>query len=256
MFGKHILVLVPHPDDEVVASAAALGRADAEGATLFALYLTHGCIAQKTLWPWQRKNYQRYVDRRSLEAKAAAKLLNLRSLGIASRPARHLWRDLENVYNEIDKALTLNEIDQIWVPAYEGGNADHDALNALGQLFIKRVSVLEFAEYNFFKAKANAQSFPYPNGTEQTLFLTNIEQAKKKAALALYSSEKQNLTYVGTERECFRPLASYNYTHPPHPGTLWYARFQWVPFRHPRVDFTQPGEVSKSISGFLPTIKN
>ena len=42
MFGQRILILVPHPDDEVVAGCAAIGRAQAAGAKIFALYLTHG----------------------------------------------------------------------------------------------------------------------------------------------------------------------------------------------------------------------
>ena len=73
-------------------------------------------------------------------------------------------------------------------------------------------------------------------------------------ALALYKSEKQNLNYVDVKQEAFRPLAIYNYEQPPHPGTLWYARFQWVPFRHPRVDFTKPHEVSETITRFLATV--
>ena len=73
----------------------------------------------------------------------------------------------------------------------------------------------------------------------------------QRRAAAAHASERQNLNYVGVERECFRPLARYDYARAPHPGTLWYARFQWVPFCHPRVDFTAPEEVSKAILGYL-----
>ena len=113
------------------------------------------------------------------------------------------------------------------------------------------LSILEFAEYNFSGGKTHSQEFPTPNGTEQTLSLTPEEQAKKHAALEIYASEKGNLNYVHTERECFRPLAAYDYSRLPHPGKLWYARFQWVPFRHPRVDFTKPEEVSAAIVVFI-----
>ena len=61
MFGKRILVLAAHPDDEVVASAATIGRAQTQGAEIFVLYLTHGCIALDVMWPWDRKNYQTRV---------------------------------------------------------------------------------------------------------------------------------------------------------------------------------------------------
>jgi len=251
MFGKRILILVPHPDDEVVACAGAISRAQTEGADIFALYLTHGCIARETLWPWQRKHYMRFVARRRTEAEETAKLLGITSVGWSPRPARHLWRELRAVYDEIRVAIAIHNIDQLWVPAYEGGNADHDGLNAVGSVFLKQLSVLEFAEYNFFDGKAHSQAFPAPNGTEKTLTLTAEEQAQKRAALALYRSEQQNLHYVRTEHECFRPLASYDYSRPPHPGMLWYTRFQWVPFRHPRVDFTKANEISTAIVNFL-----
>jgi LmbE family N-acetylglucosaminyl deacetylase len=256
MFGKNILLLVPHPDDEVVACSAAIGRAQASGATVFALYLTHGCIDQATLWPWQRKHYDRFVMRRHAEAEQVSNLLDLFPLtpqagSWVSRPARHLWQELPQVYEDVQAAVAHYNIDQLWLPAYEGGNPDHDALNAIGSLFKPVLSVLEFAEYNFKNGKAQAQTFPAPNGSETILTLTPEEQSRKHQALALYKSEKQNLNYVGVTRESFRPLAAYDYAKPPHEGKLWYARFQWAPFRHPRVDFTKPEQVSAAITAFL-----
>ena len=303
-FGSRILILVAHPDDEIVGFAAAVMRAKSQGAEVFTLYCTDGCIAVQTLWPWQRRHHASGVATRRAEAERAAALLGLVPVGWSSRPARHLWRALPQIAAEVRAAIAVHDIDQLWVPAYEGGNADHDGLNAIGRYFLKGslcgdpsfsppagevrwggdphaetvgdasepvgqaspphprplprgegsrcgISVLEFAEYNFHQGCASAQTFPYPNGTEQTLFLTPEEQATKRQALALYASERGNLGYVGTQRECFRPLALYDYNRPPHGGTLWYARFQWVPFRHPRVDFTRPAEVSAAITAFL-----
>jgi LmbE family N-acetylglucosaminyl deacetylase len=253
MFGKRILIAVPHPDDEVVACCTAIDRAQEEGASVFALYLTNGCIARETLWPWQRKYYDANVARRRAEAEQAAAFLGIAPIGWSPRPARHLWRELPQVRAEIEAAAAHYGIDQLWVPAYEGGNADHDALNALGLIMARRVSVLEFAEYNFCGGRARSQEFPLTNGTEQVLTLSPLERERKAAALAFYASEQLNLNYVKTARECWRPLAAYDYAKPPHAGKLWYARFQWVPFRHPRVDFTAPQEVSAAILHFFKT---
>ena len=308
-FGSRILILVAHPDDEIVGFAAAVLRAKSQGAEVFTLYCTDGCIAAQTLWPWQRRHHAAAVATRRAEAERAAALLGLVPVGWSSRPARHLWQALPEVAAEVRAAIVAHRIDQVWVPAYEGGNADHDGLNAIGRYLLGEeekslrsnteqrpsplagevrwggapqsetaglsseplhqaspphpqplprgegsrcgVSVLEFAEYNFHQGRACAQAFPFPNGTEQTLFLTPEEQAMKRQALALYASEHGNLGYVGTQRECLRPLAAYDYSRPPHEGTLWYARFQWVPFRHPRVDFTRSAEVSAAITAFL-----
>jgi LmbE family N-acetylglucosaminyl deacetylase len=251
MFGSRILVLVPHPDDEVVGAAAAIGRAKARGAAVFALYLTDGCLSRETMWPWRRKGHRQAVARRRAEAERAAVLLGLEPVGWAARPARSLWRELPEVHAEIEAAIGAHKPDQLWLPAYEGGNPDHDGLNALGQLFTNQLSVLEFAEYNFFDGKTGAQTFPYPNGAETIIALTEPERARKRALLKAYASEQNNLFFVGVERESFRPLSPYDYSQPPHPGTLWYARFQWVPFRHPRVDFTPPAELREAICAYL-----
>ena len=250
-FGQRILLLVPHPDDEIVGFCAAIGRARAAGAEVFALYLTHGCLARETMWPWQRGGYEAMIARRRAEAERVAAFLCLTPVGWNSRPARHLWRALPEVLAECRAAIAAHAIDQVWLPAYEGGNPDHDGLNAVGQILRQQVEVLEFAEYHFAGGRVHSQSFVAPNGSETILTLTPAEQQTKCAALALYESERMNLNYVATAQESFRPLAPYDYSDSPHAGTLWYARFQWVPFRHPRVDFTNPSEVAEAIIRFL-----
>lgn len=75
------------------------------------------------------------------------------------------------------------------------------------------------------------------------LWLSPAEQAAKRALLALYASERGNLRRIGLTREGLRPLPRHDYSRPPHPGPCFYQRFQWVPFRHPRVDFTSPDDI-------------
>ena len=251
IFGQRILILVPHPDDEVVACAATIGHARSLGAKIFSLYLTTGCPALSTLWPWQRKGYGQRITRRRQEAQQAADFLGIAPTAWSSRPARQLWRQLPKVLDEVSSIVTRHEIDQLWVPAYEGGNADHDGLNAIGAMFSANMSVLEFAEYNWMGGVVNSQTFPYPSADVRTIMLTPDEQRLKRHGLQLYASEKRNLSYVNVTRESFRPLAAYDYRKPPHPGVLWYTRFQWVPFRHPGVDFTTPPMVCRAISCLL-----
>jgi LmbE family N-acetylglucosaminyl deacetylase len=252
LFGRRILILAPHPDDEVVGCCAAIGRAKARGAELSVLFLTHGSIEAAAMWPWARAGYPSVVARRRAEAEQAAERLGLSIAGWSDRPARRLWRELGEAEAEARRALAATGADQIWAPAFEGGNPDHDGANALASRFVAEgVSVLEFAEYNLAGGRANSHRFPHPTGAETPLTLSPQEQAAKRACLALYRSEKANLAYVRTRREVFRPLARYDYAAPPHPGGLWYARFQWVPLRHPRVDYTRPAEVADALAGYL-----
>ncbi len=251
MFGKRILILIPHPDDEVVGCAAAIARARAQGARVFGVNLSHGCLAQKTMWWWQRGNYQRDVDLRLSEFTHVAEFLGIKMVGANNeRAAREIWPNLQMVYGEVMQAMQQCAPDCIWVPAYEGGNPDHDALNALAST-IKNVPVYEVAEYHFAHGIPHSNAFLAVKGNEIVVNCTEDEMKMKRAALALYASEQKNLGDIDVRYESFRPIAQYDYSKPPHEGTLWYERFQWVPFKHPRVDFTKSATVSKAIMEFL-----
>jgi len=250
-FGRSILFLAPHPDDEVVACHAAIGRAKATGARVSAIFLTHGCVSRQTMWPWARGGYEAAVARRRAEAEDVLANLGVEAAGWSDRAARDLWRHLDAAEAEIRAAVSRFGIDQIWAPAFEGGNADHDAANAIAaRLAAEGMSVLEFAEYNLAGGRVNSHVFPTLYGREETLALTPAEQAAKRRALALYASEGLNLSYVKLERETFRPLPAHDYGAPPHAGKLWYARFQWAPIRHPGVDFTQPEAVARALADY------
>lgn len=253
LFGQRILLLVPHPDDEVVACAATIRRAQAEGATLFAAYLTTGCVSASIVWPWQRTAHASKVATRRQEAEKVALALGITPVLWSERPARFLWRCLPQVLEEALQLIEQHSIDQVWVPAYEGGNADHDGLNAVGANLSTIVSVLEFAEYNWLNGCCQNNRFPAPTPDTLTFDLTPEERAVKQQLLGLYASERRNLSYVATTRESFRPLASYDYSRPPHPGLLWYRRFQWVPFHHPDVDRTRDVQVSRAIGALQET---
>ena len=248
MIGRRILVLSPHPDDEVVGAATGIRRARAAGAEVFLLHLTTGLPALAASWPWERRGHSRRVALRRSEAQAAAVALGATLAGTGDRPSRTLKDDLPAARREVLAVLERLAIDRLWVPAYEGGHADHDAANGLAATLVGAVAVWEFAEYNFEGGRTNANAFPARCGGELDLALTPDEARAKAELLGLYASERRNLGYVGVEKECFRPLIASDYRRPPHEGVLFYQRFQWVPFRHPRIDFTKPEEVSAAIT--------
>jgi LmbE family N-acetylglucosaminyl deacetylase len=250
-FGASILVLTPHPDDEVVACAAAIGRAQAAGAKVALIFLTHGCVDAATMWPWDRGRYAEAVAVRRAEGERVAAELGVAIAGWTDRPARHLWRELPAAEAEVRAAVRAHAIDQIWTPAFEGGNPDHDGANAIAaRLAAEGVSVLEFAEYNLAGGRPRSHAFPHPSGAESVLRLTGDERAAKRRLIGLYASEQANLGYVAADRETWRPLARYDYARPPHAGKLWWARFQWAPFRQPRVDYTRPDEVYAALAAY------
>lgn len=247
MFGRRILVLIPHPDDEVVGCCAAIGRAREAGSEVFALYVTTGVPQPPAPWRWR---YPARVRRRREEAKRAAALLGIAPVAFHDVPGRTLKAHLAEARDSVIATMADCGADAVWVPAYEGGHQDHDAANALGWALGDRVAVCEFAEYNFAGGAVRSQAFPETLGAEHEIRLTAQEAELKRKALTIYGSEKGNLSHVEAARECLRPLATYDYTRPPHEGRLFYERFHWVPFRHPRIDFTRPSDVCAVLGAF------
>lgn len=245
-----ILVLVPHPDDEVVGCAIAAHRARAAGAQLFALYLTTGVPPREHLWPWQRGGYEARVARRRQEALAVAALLGLEPVSFQPWPSRRLKSHLAEALALIEQARAAHRIEALWAPAWEGGHQDHDVTNFLAAQLAHRLPVTEFAEYHAVRAVVATQRFIAMQGGERVIALTAAERALKRRALALYRSERANLAHVRCDVESLRPLARYDYAAPPHPGRLFWTRFQWVPFRHPRIDFDAPEEMRATLARF------
>jgi LmbE family N-acetylglucosaminyl deacetylase len=248
--GARILILVPHPDDEVVGCAIAAQQARAAGAVLFSLYLTTGVPPRELLWPWRRRHHEARVARRRQEALAAAALLGLEPVGFQPWPARRLKSHLAEALALIEAACAAHRIEALWAPAWEGGHQDHDVTNFLAARLAHLLPVTEFAEYHGADGAIATQRFVAATGGERVIPLTAIERALKRRALALYRSERANLAHVRCEVESLRSLAQYDYAAPPHPGRLAWMRFQWVPFRHPRIDFDAPEDVRAALARF------
>lgn len=251
MLAPRILVLAPHPDDEIVACGIAALRARAAGPRLFVLYLTTGVPEAVALWPWQRRFYPVRVARRRAEALAAAALLGMEPVGFRATPARRLRGELDRAAADIAAAAAACGAAALWVPAFEGGHQDHDAANALASRWSGRLPVWEFAAYNRAGGAVRTNTFAAPAGGEFTLSATVEEVATKRRALACYASERGNLRFLGADREAARPLPEYDYAAPPHMGRLFRERFHWVPVRHPRVDFAPSAAVYRNIGSWV-----
>jgi LmbE family N-acetylglucosaminyl deacetylase len=245
---QRVLILAPHPDDEIVACGIAASRARSAGAQVFALFLTTGVPPPEVLWPWQRPGYAAWVKRRQDEAVKAAALSGIEPVGFLETPSRRLRHHMTDAAVEIERAITMSGAEVLWVPAFEGAHQDHDAANALAAAFSGRLPVIEFAAYTFAGGIVQSNRFPSRFGRETTIDLTAEEVARKQLMLTCYRSERANLGHTRVAQESCRPLPAHDYSTPPHAGTLFRERFHWVPFRHPRVDFDPSAAVYADIS--------
>ena len=249
MFGSRILLLAPHPDDELAGCCGAIGRARSQGSSVSVAFLTTGIPARQRLWPWHRSGHPRQVERRRAESRRVCGELGADIAHFSDIPARHLKNEIRAVHELIIKLCAARKAGALWVPAYEGGHPDHDVANFIASTLRDDLPVWEFSAYNFYGSRVRSNEFFSRTGSEIDLELSGEEQRTKKMLLAMYASERGNLNYLKTEREVFRPLAESDYSWPPHPGTLFYRRFAWAVF-HPRVNEVRPEEVSRAIAEF------
>jgi len=82
---RRILILAPHPDDEIVACGISAQRARVAGAQVFVLYLTSGVPEAAAPLPWRRSKRPTRSARRYREALAAAALFGLETVGFRGR---------------------------------------------------------------------------------------------------------------------------------------------------------------------------
>jgi LmbE family N-acetylglucosaminyl deacetylase len=248
---RRVLILAPHPDDEIVACGVAAMRARRGGAQISVVFQTTGAPPRETLWPWQRPGYEARVARRRNEAERAAALLQLGLGGFSGIPSRRLVSHLDEAAASVEQAIDATAATELWVTAFEGAHQDHDAANALAASFRDRLPVWEFAAYNYAGGKVRSNRFLDARGGVVELTADREEAVLKRRALALYASERGNLRHIQVREEAYRPLPRHDYSAPPHAGTLFRERFHWVPFRHPRIDFTPSTEIYPALGRWI-----
>ena len=246
---KKILILVPHPDDEIVGTFILIRRMLKEGCFIFLFFLSHGVIDSKEMWFWKRKYYKKYVEKRIHEMNESIKFLKIKDFYLQDIPTRCLKFNIRNTHTKIKNLIKCFNIDTMFTPAYEGGHQDHDIANFIASKFKDKLDVYEYPEYNYIDRIIKSNSFLKNFGKERIIMLSKSEIRIKKQAMKIYESEKSNLNYIELKQECYRPLIDYNYSTPPHDGILFYRRFSFFSW-HPKVDSTYPSEVCKIINEY------
>jgi hypothetical protein len=182
---------------------------------------------------------------------AAASMMTLQPADFLDIPSRGLIAHLDGAAAAVERALAETAAERLWVTGFEGAHQDHDAANAVAARFADRVAVWEFAAYNYTGGRVRSNRFPDTRGGVIELNLNDQEQQLKRHALGLYASERGNLAHIQVAMEAYRPLPRHDYAAPPHGGTLFRERFHWVPFRHPRIDFTPSAEIYAALGRWV-----
>jgi LmbE family N-acetylglucosaminyl deacetylase len=230
---QRTLVMVAHPDDEILGCGILLQRIPKPTV----VFCTDG--APRCLQYWaEYGSREQYGEVRRQEARSALALAGIEDPVFLSEGEDGQQFVDQDLFLGIPKALCrILELIDIHHPtallthAYEGGHPDHDACSFVGHAAGQErgIPVWEFPLYHCNEAgEFRRQQFLVDDENELRLTPTEQELDRKRRMILLHASQKDMLAQFDPAIECFRPMPSYDYSAPPHGSTLNYEAWGWA----------------------------
>lgn len=225
-------VLVAHPDDEAAGCGVLLQRMRAP----MVLFATNGAPRDDYFWRHSGSR-QAYAETRRGEAGDALAIVGVHQFGFLAAPHtgepfvdQELYLAIPDALRALESVLDRFRPEALLTLAYEGGHPDHDTCNFLSSVIARRrgLPVFEMALYHRSDDGLSVhQEFRLRNDAEVIVQPTPEELQRKHRMLGAYVSQHLSLDFFTSDVERFRPLMAYDYSLPPHPGTLNYEAWQW-----------------------------
>jgi N-acetylglucosamine malate deacetylase 2 len=224
------LVLVAHPDDEVILCGALMQKMQ----RAVVVFSTDGAPHDEGFWR-QYGSRQAYAEVRRQEACQALGGVGACPVFLFDRVDggivdQELFRRLPAAIGAVEKIVDHLQPDCILTPAYEGGHPDHDAACFIGWVVGRHASipVWESPLYHRCADGASApQTFPELTGFEVELRAECGTLQKKIEMWRAYKSQGLVLDGFRADLETFRPMAAYEFSRPPLPWKLNYEHWGW-----------------------------
>jgi len=232
-----VLFLAAHPDDETLGASALLGRLKDR----MVAFLTDGAPHDSRFWPPHiSSSRDTYACLRAEEAASA-----LACAGIPRQRITFLGGVDQEAIHELPALLKFFlEVVSEFQPAaiithpYEGGHPDHDTAALVANLTTRTSEqqgqrlpeILEMTSYHARNgSRVTGYFLPHATagGEARTIDLTPEERACKARMLGCYVSQRQVISDFPLEPERVRVAPAYDFTAPPHEGSLWYETLGW-----------------------------
>jgi LmbE family N-acetylglucosaminyl deacetylase len=235
----HAMAVFAHPDDEVVSIGSRLPRLrDA----VF-VHVTDGAPRNESdARAHGFDGYRSYAAARRDELHAAIALAGIEpgQLLELDCPDQEASLHLVEITRRLVELLAGRHPAMLLTHPYEGGHPDHDAtafavhaacrlLDMRGQ---KPPPIIEASSYHNGPRGIQVYCFlPAQSGTECgrsiAIKLTPAERDLKRRMLDCFVSQRESLSYFPPEVECYRAGSRFDFTAPPHGGTLFYENHPW-----------------------------
>jgi LmbE family N-acetylglucosaminyl deacetylase len=224
------LVVVAHPDDEVIACGALMQKMQ----QAVVVFSTDGAPRDEGFWR-QYGSRQAYAEIRRKEARHALKIAGACPMFLSDRveggiPDQELFRNRPAAIAALERIVVEVEPQSILTLAYEGGHPDHDATCFMAAVVGRRAAlpVWESPLYHRNADSSSAlQTFPTRTGAETELRTECPLLQKKIQMFRAYKSQGSVLEGFRPDFETFRPIADYDFTRPPAPWKLNYEMWGW-----------------------------
>jgi N-acetylglucosamine malate deacetylase 2 len=224
------LMVVAHPDDEVIAFAGLMQRVK----NSVVVIATDGAPRDSYFWR-EYGSRENYAEIRRQEARLALGTLGAHPIFLSDRVKggivdQELFRQLPDAIAALEGIVDETHADVLLTLAYEGGHPDHDACSFICSVVSrkKKVPAWESPLYHRNPDGAGAvQTFPNLTGLELSYAVDGETLEKKVQMFHSYKSQKLVLDGFRPQIEQFRPMAAYDFTKRPLPWKLNYEHWQW-----------------------------
>jgi LmbE family N-acetylglucosaminyl deacetylase len=169
-----VLVLAPHPDDEVFGCAGAIMQHTAQGQTVHVVIMTDGQAAM----PYQHETYRvAYISQRQQESLQAAKILGYGQPLFFDISDRNLCSS-DDLLAQLSHLVESKNIQHLYAPSIFEIHPDHIALAKMAIELTQRCSNVQLIMYEV----------GVPLMPNRLLDLTRLWE-RKKAAMACFNSQ-------------------------------------------------------------------
>jgi N-acetylglucosamine malate deacetylase 2 len=224
------VILVAHPDDEVIGFGALMQRMRRP----IVAFATDGAPRDPYFW----RNYgsrEVYAEVRQQEARAALAIVGAEPVFLADHVAggivdQELFRRLPQATEAFSHAMDELKPGALLTLSYEGGHPDHDSACFIASVIGRRMGIPVWEAPLYHRhpdGKGAIQNFHQRSGEEIDLHVEGEAMRKKVEMFHTYKSQRLVLDGFRPEVETFRPIANYDFTRRPMPWKLNYELWQW-----------------------------